>query len=135
MKTGRIAVKSKIGDPKKSTRKRRKKHSASIIQHGEDLNRCYLCMTLRNDYAFKSGLETHHIFFGSGQRDKSEADGLTVRLCRYHHKANGGPEAVHRNNDVRRLLCRTGQQAYEEEYGHEAYMERYGRNYLQEGEA
>ena len=128
-------MKSKIGDPKKDIRKKRKKHSASMIQHGEDLNRCYLCMTLRNDYTFKSGLETHHIFFGSGLRDKSEADGLTVRLCRYHHKYNGGPEAVHRNNGIRRLLCRVGQQAYEQQYGHEQFMERYGRNYLEEAGA
>lgn len=124
-------MKSKFGDPKKAVKKKRKKHSSSILQHGEDQKRCYLCMTLRNDFAFKSGLETHHIFFGSGQRDKSEADGLTVRLCMYHHKAIGGPEAVHRNNEVRRMLCRIGQEAYEKEYGHAAFMERYGRNYLE----
>ena len=134
MKTGRIAVKSKIGDPKKSTRKRRKKHSASIIQPEEDWGKCYLCMLLDHDYTVKRELEKHHVFFGAGQRDKSEADGLTVHLCRNHHKANGGPDAVHRNNDVRRRLCAIGQKAYEQKYGHEAYMERYGRSYLQEGE-
>lgn len=118
-----------VGDPKRTRKKRSKRHARSIMQGEGDWNRCYLCMMLDGDYTVQRNLEKHHVFFGAGQRDKSEADGLTVRLCRAHHQ--GGPDAVHRNNAIRRRLCAIGQGLYEEQFGHGAYMERYGRDYLQ----
>ena len=40
---------------------------------------------LRDDnYSEHAYLETHHVMFGQGRRDKAEADGLTVRLCTDH---------------------------------------------------
>ncbi|MDO4803360.1 MAG: hypothetical protein Q4A32_00900 [Lachnospiraceae bacterium] len=113
--------------------KKRKKHGKSILHKEEYADRCYLCMTLNDNYAVKSGMETHHVMFGQGRRDKSEADGLTVRLCREHHRA------VHRDNGLRRILCAIAQRAWEDahrvQYGsavRQRWTERYGRNYQEE---
>lgn len=122
-------------DPKPNRKKRRKKHAESILQRGEYADRCYLCMYLDDDYAVKGGMETHHVLFGAGRRDKSEADGLTVRLCREHH------HAVHQDGRLRRLLCaiaqRVWERAHEGQYGdavRQRWMERYGRNYQEDGD-
>lgn len=114
-------------DPKKGRKKKRRKHGKSIIQREEDWQRCYLCMLREDDYSEKPYLETHHVVFGQGRRNKSEADGLTVRLCRRHH------EEVHRSGSSRQRLSAIAQEAYERKHTREEWMERYKRNYL-EGE-
>ena len=113
--------------------KKRKRHGKSILQRGEYAERCYLCMYLNDNYAVRRDMETHHVMFGAGRRDKSEADGLTVRLCREHH------QAVHSDGHLRRILCAIAQRAWErehqEQYGsavRQRWMERYGRNYQEE---
>lgn len=90
----------------------------SILQVDD---KCFLC-----GKAF--GTETHHIFGGPNRR-LSDADGLTVRLCRYCH------DMVHFDAELsyplNKALHEAGQRAYEHA-GHtrEEFLERYGRNYL-----
>lgn len=59
--------------PKSRNKKPRKKHSQSIIQPRD--GGCYLCEKLHGDYSVKR-TEEHHVYFGPGQRDISEAWGL-----------------------------------------------------------
>ncbi|MBQ7534111.1 MAG: hypothetical protein IJT43_00650, partial [Stomatobaculum sp.] len=59
---------------------------------------CFLCG--RN--GMDDPLDTHHIFNGAS-RKKSEAYGLTVRLCHGRCHQNG-PDSVHRNQDTDLML-------------------------------
>ena len=113
-------------DPKKKKKKRRKNHAQSIIQRTEDRQRCYICMLRNGDYSEKRYLETHHVIFGQGRRDKSEADGLTVRLCCQHHYE------VHHDADSRQRMSAVAQKAYERTHTREDWMGRYKKNYLEE---
>lgn len=92
---------SDMAFPKLACKKKRKSHKKSILKSRKGV--CYLCSILYGDSS-KQYTEEHHIMFGSGQRELSEADGLKVNLCRDHHKE--GPEAVHNNREMRELLCR-----------------------------
>lgn len=89
----------------------------SIVQTDD---KCYICHS-----AF--GSDTHHIF-GGANRSKSDADGLTVRVCRQCH------DDIHFSKDksaeLMERLHRDGQNAYEKTHTREAFMKRYGRNYL-----
>lgn len=113
--------------PKKPGKKKRKKHSPSIIQPKD--GGCYLCELLHNDYEIKQ-TEEHHVFFGRGQRAISEAYGFKVYLCQAHHQHDGGPEAVHRNHETCRLIQRDVQRAYEKTHSREEFIKLIGRNYL-----
>ena len=90
----------------------------SIIQ--TDGMYCYRCHRA-------IGTETHHIF-GAANRKFSDADGLTVRLCRECH------DFIHFAKDGKSYmdaLRELGQAKWEAAYGdREAFMKRYGRNYL-----
>mgnify|MGYP000455510323 FL=1 len=90
---------SDMAFPKLVSKKKRKSHKKSILKSRKGV--CYLCLILYDDSS-KQYTEEHHIMFGSGQRELSEADGLKVDLCRNHHKE--GPEAVHNNRETRELL-------------------------------
>lgn len=101
----------------------------SIIQRKADWNRCYLCMLLKDDYVEKH-CETHHAFDGVARRKKSEAEGLTVRLCIPHHRE--GPEAVHRNRQMMLIIQRAAQRAYEKDHTRQQWMELMRKNYLED---
>lgn len=116
--------------PKTTTKKKRKSHPKSILHNKED-GTCYLCMILDGEYRQQGGLEEHHIFFSKHQRPLSEEYGLKVYLCRRKHHREG-PEAVHQNQRIRRMLEEKGQQAFEELYGHKKFMEVFGQNYIVE---
>jgi len=79
-----------------------------------------------DDYSEKQYLETHHVIFGQGRREKSEADGLTVRLCREHHVE------VHRDAGARQRLSEIAQKAYERTHSREQWMNRYKKNYRED---
>ena len=113
--------------PKTPTRKKRKVHKASIL-HRKD-GTCYLCMKLNGDYSFKY-TEEHHVFGGKGNRDISEAEGLKVYLCLWHHRE--GPEAVQNNKKNNRLVQQDAQREYEKTHTREQFMTLIGRNYLEE---
>ena len=110
-------------DPKRKKKRKKKNHHQSIIQRQEDRQRCYMCM-MRDDYSEKKYLETHHVIFGQGRRDKSEADGLTVRLCKEHH------EEIHRNAESRQRLSAIAQKAYERTHTRDEWMKRYKKSYI-----
>lgn len=111
---------------RKQSRKKRKKHKKSIL-HPKDSGYCYLCALLDGDYTYKY-TEEHHILFGSGQRELSEAYGLTVQLCMKHHK--GFPYAAHDNREIRELLCKKAQETFMEEYPELDWMKIFKKNYL-----
>ena len=68
----------KIGHPKHKKKPQRKAHAYSILQ--EDPSFCYLCAKAGDNLPQRT--EEHHIFFGTGQRDKSEAQGLDRKSTR-----------------------------------------------------
>lgn len=117
---------SDLAYPKPQRRKKKKIHKKSILK--TEKNCCFLCSMLYKDYSYKY-TEKHHILFGSGLRTNSEAEGLTVDLCRRHHKE--GKEAVHNNQEMRELLCRIAQQEYEKTHTREEWMEISKKNYLE----
>lgn len=113
--------------PKVTVKKKRKHHPASLL-HSKEERTCYLCMLLEKNFVRHLYLEEHHIFFSGHQRFLSEEYGLKVYLCSRHHRE--GLEAVHRNQENRRLLEARGQQAFEERYGRGEFLRVFGRNYL-----
>ena len=114
--------------PKRKSKKPRKRHSPSIIQPRD--GGCYLCEKLHGDYSVKH-IEEHHVYFGHGQREISEAYGFKVYLCKKHHTHSGGPEAVHRNHETCLRVQQDVQRAFEKRYGREEFMRLIGKNYLE----
>ena len=92
---------------------------------------CFLCG--KNGTQDPKGLEEHHIFNGVGLRKKCERYGLTVYLCGIEHH-NGGPDSVHRNQDVDRKVKQYGQRKAMEENGWtvQDFVVEFGKNYLDE---
>lgn len=114
--------------PKKTGTKRRKKHKASILQDRSD-GTCYLCVRLHEDYRIHKYREEHHIFLGNPGRKLSEAEGLKVYLCPEHHRT--GPEAVHKNQKISRILQQDAQRAFEKTSSRQRFMELFRRNYIE----
>ena len=104
------------------------------IMHRKEDKTCYLCMRLHGDYSRHGNLEEHHVMFGSGRRKLSEHYGLKVYLCYAHHTYDGGPEAVHRNDAIRRMLEKDAQRAFEKAYPALNFREIFGKNVLDESE-
>lgn len=123
MKTARLKF------PKETKKKKRRKHKESILQNRMD-GTCYLCARLHGDYRIHKYREEHHIFLGNPGRKLSEAEGLKVYLCLDHHQT--GPEAVHKNQKILRLLQQDAQRAFEKTSSRERFMELFGRNYIDE---
>lgn len=74
-------------------------------------------------------LESHHLFFGQPNRQKSEKHGLKVWLCgsRCHRL---GPESVHMNKTMNMVLKAEGQQEFEKTHTREEFIKEFGRSYL-----
>lgn len=115
--------------PKKIAKKKRKKHKESILQNRSE-GTCYLCMRMHQNYQIHRYREEHHIFPGNPGRKLSEAEGLKVYLCIDHHRT--GPEAVHNNHSVSRILQQDAQRAYEKNNSREQFMKLFGKNYLED---
>lgn len=83
---------------------------------------CYICGSTWQ-------LEKHHVF-GASNRNKSEEDGCTCYLCRYHH--TGSSMSVHMNSQLAWDLKRKTQLKWMETYNktEEDFRRRYGRSYL-----
>ena len=111
--------------PKKHKKKHRRKHKESIIQPKD--GGCYLCERLHSDYGAKE-TEAHHVYFGCGRREISEAEGFKVYLCRSHHQ--DGPEAVHRNHETCLLVQQDVQKQFEKRHSRQEFMDLVGRSYL-----
>lgn len=107
--------------PKTQEKKKRKKHSRSIIPR-DNPKTCYICGCINN-------IEEHHIFFGTGLRDISEEYGLKVHLCREHHRT--GFWAAHNCKETNLHLKRIAQRAYENQKGsRKDFIKLIGKNYL-----
>lgn len=91
----------------------------SILQRNKA---CYICGTTLN-------LHLHHIFYGTANRKKSDADGCIIYLCQRHHTGAAG---VHFNKDLDLKIKSRCQEAYLKTYNKtiEDFIARYGRNYL-----
>lgn len=95
----------------------------SILQH--DTAKCALCGRRG------TVLDKHHVFFGRGNRPKSERYGLTVYLC--HDSCHiFGPRAVHVNHDICLLLQQKAQRAAMKYYYWTVgdFQKIFGKNYL-----
>lgn len=101
---------------------------AKSIMHDKRDRTCYLCMLLNGDFDTRSGLHEHHAIPGTSGRRLSERYGLKVYLCLEHHTA--GPDAVHSNIRLQRLLQADAQMAFERRHSHEEWMEIFGRNFI-----
>lgn len=105
---------------------KKKKKRAPKKKTQETITQCHLCMQ-QGDYSIKH-TEEHHVMYGSGQRAISEREGLTVRLCVYHHRT--GPAAVHNSEETRQKLCAEIQAKYEQTHSRKEYKEKFKKNYL-----
>lgn len=79
----------------------------------------------------ETGLERHHIMFGTANRRLSEEDGLVVYLCHYHHRL------IHDSSKGREFdiaLKQAAELAWLKHYGGNIrdFVERYGKNFLYE---
>lgn len=98
--------------------------SKSIMQAEWDI--CYLCG--RNRYADPCGLEEHHVF-GGCSRKKSEKYGLKIHICGERCHRNG-PDAVHKNKQVRMMVQAAAQERFEKVHGSkEEFISLFGKNY------
>lgn len=102
------------------------------IMHRKEDKTCYLCMKLHDDYSTRTALQEHHVFCGNPGRKLSERFGLKVYLCFNHHTYDGGPEAIHRNNDIRRMVEKEAQKAFEKTYPTLSFRKIFGKNTLDE---
>ncbi len=68
--------------------------------------------------------------FGTSNRRLSEKYGLKVYLCIEHHLHDGGPYAVHRNKDIRDMLDKAAQKAFEQKYPTLSFRDIFGKNFL-----
>lgn len=91
----------------------------SILQNEKA---CYICGTTLN-------LHLHHIFYGTGKRSISDADGCVVYLCQRHHTGAAG---VHFNKKIDLTLKARCEKAWLEKNDKtiEDFIARYGKNYL-----
>lgn len=116
---------SDMAFPKPVFKKKRKKSKPPILD--TERNICFLCAHLKGDIRRKR-TEAHHIIFGGGRRKISEEEGLKVWLCLLHHRF--GPEAVHNNQEMRKLLCNLAQKRFEETHTREEWMQLVEENYI-----
>jgi len=90
-----------------------------------------LCKECGMNYA-----ATHEVFFGTGQRQLSIKYGMQVKLCYYHHRANGDElngikqYGVHFNRRQDLRYKQQFQQLFEYKYGHEKFMQTFMKDYI-----
>lgn len=97
----------------------------SIIQSEK---KCFLCES-EESYGMNK-LESHHIFFGTANRKKSEEYGLKVWLCGHNCHRNG-PHAPHQNKVVDNSLKSLAQAKFEEIHGdRDLFRKEFGKSYL-----
>ena len=80
---------------------------------------CWVCRR-------KNNLASHHVFFGTANRKKSEKYGLKVWLC---YNCHTGQNGVHFNPSLDKRLKMMAQEVFEKRYGHEKFMEEFGKNW------
>lgn len=97
----------------------------SIIQNEDE---CFICRLIYKTDT--PATETHHVIYGRGLRELSDADGLTVRLCQFHH------DRLHKKHEFDMALKIIAQRKYienrmtegmTEDEARERFRERYGK--------
>ena len=90
---------------------------------GNEKGKCFIC-------GRHMPTESHHIFFGTANRQLSEKFGLKVDLC--HECHNEPPNGVHFSNIQCRFLQKIAQSEAMRYYGwsKDEFMQIFGRNYL-----
>jgi len=74
-------------------------------------------------------IESHHVFYGSGQRNISDKHGFKVDLCSICHRSQ--PQGVHGGNrELDLKLKRECQEEFEKEHLRFDFIKLIGRNYL-----
>ena len=87
------------------------------IHPGTDYTTCYICGSRAE--------HTHHCWHGTANRQLSDADGLTVRLCWECHRL------LHDQGYYDRTLMRLAEWDWIRVYGTEQeFIERYGKSVL-----
>ena len=94
----------------------------SIIPGNDEY--CFICKQVG---IYNRDTEEHHMLFGIGKRPLSEADGLKVNLCSYHHKRLHGKYGEHKK-ELQQLAEKVWLDHYNK--GIEDFIKRYGKNYL-----
>lgn len=102
------------------------------IMQDKEAGQCYLCRLLHKDYSIKPVRQEHHVMGGTANHKLSDKYGLTVYLDPEHHLY--GPEAVHKNAEVAKILHKEAQKAFERTYPDLDFREIFGKNYLTENE-
>lgn len=102
----------------------------SILQ---DTKECYLCRIQASLKGFHGeltdqGIDDHHIFFGTSNRQKSEKHGLKVYLC--HNKHHEGAEGPHMNRLVDLSLKGIAQREFEKNHTREEFIREFGKSWL-----
>lgn len=82
---------------------------------------CYVCGRRATDL--------HHIF-GGRNRQISDKLGLTVHLCREHHREVHD----HPNHGLDAILKRQAQKVFEKDHTREEFIRTFGKNYIMEDE-
>ena len=70
----------------------------------------------------------HHIFYGTGNRPKSEYWGYVVMLCADHH--TGAHGVHHGNKELDLMLKRKAQRHFEQTHTREQFIKEFGRSWL-----
>jgi len=83
--------------------------------------RCELC-------GLRNAVVSHHVFFGSANRRKSEEWGMVARLCFECH--TGSNKGVHYNRANDLILKERYQRRFEETHSRRLFRREFGRSYL-----
>lgn len=75
----------------------------------------------------KTGLQLHHVFYGTANRRKSDKYGMVVWLCREHHT---GDEGVHHNEYLDNEVKKWAQGQFEQHDSREHFKRIFGKSWL-----
>lgn len=82
---------------------------------------------------------THHLIFGSINRQKADEDGLTIPACNRCHNMGRISERIHENIMAEKMSKMLGQMAWEKQKvtegyspveAHNMFYQRYGKHYI-----
>ena len=100
---------------KKQSKKQKKKELKRFSIITDDMTNCYFCELKKDDI---------HEAIGGCNRQKSIEWGLTIPLCRLHHRE------LEDNQELKEEIQRLAQRTFESKYSHELFMKEFKRNYL-----
>jgi len=93
----------------------------TILKTDRGITCCFVC-------EIEYGLETHHVYMGNPNREISDKNGFTVKLCSTHHRE--GSQSAHKNRNLDLTLKELFQRIYEENHSREEFIKLISRSYL-----